>query len=105
MTDSILKALARGEVPVALVEEELRGTADMSDERFATTLDEVLYLRSEVNRVRAVLRRYMAAYPAFRIKPIGAPNSPARIEQENLMALEDAANAVLAGVNQEERGK
>ena len=33
MTDSILKALARGEVPVALVEEELRGTADMSDDR------------------------------------------------------------------------
>lgn len=33
MTDSILKALARGEVPVALVEEELKGTADMSETR------------------------------------------------------------------------
>lgn len=44
----------------------------------------------------AVLRRYMSAYPAFRIKPIGAPGSQARIEQENLMALEDAARNAIA---------
>lgn len=44
----------------------------------------------------AVLQRYVNAYPAFRMKPIGAPGSPARIEQENLMALEDAAKAAIA---------
>lgn len=43
-----------------------------------------------------LLERYMAAYPAFRIKPVGAPGSEKRIEQENLMALEDAARAALA---------
>lgn len=43
-----------------------------------------------------VLARYLGAYPAFRIKPTGAPGSPARIEQESLMALEDAAMAALA---------
>ena len=52
-----------------------------------------------MNREQAlenVLRRYLNAYPAFRIKPEGAPGSPKRIEQENLMALEDAARGVLA---------
>lgn len=43
-----------------------------------------------------VLERYVAAYPAFRIKPVGAPGSEKRIEQENLMALEDAARAAIA---------
>ena len=42
------------------------------------------------------LRRYIAAYPAFRIKPIGAPGSPARLEQENLMALEEAGERALS---------
>lgn len=44
----------------------------------------------------AVLQRYVAAYPAFRMKPIGAPGSEKRVEQENLMALEDAARAAFA---------
>ena len=44
----------------------------------------------------AVLQRYVNAYPAFRIKPIGAPGSEKRIEQENLMALEDAARTAIA---------
>lgn len=43
-----------------------------------------------------VLKRYMNAYPAFRIKPEGAPNSPVRVEQERLMALEDCARAAIA---------
>lgn len=42
-----------------------------------------------------LLKRYRNAYPAFRIKPEGAPGSPVRIEQERLMALEDAANAAI----------
>lgn len=46
----------------------------------------------------AVLNRYLAAYPAFRMKPIGAPGSEKRIEQENLMALEDTARAALAAL-------
>lgn len=43
-----------------------------------------------------VLVQYLSAYPASRIKPVGAPGSPARTEQENLMALEDAAMAAIA---------
>ncbi len=43
-----------------------------------------------------LLDRYVSAYPAFRIKPIGADGSPARIEQEMLMALEEKAKAVAA---------
>jgi hypothetical protein len=46
----------------------------------------------------AILQRYVASYPAFRIKPVGAPGSEKRVEQENLMALEDAAQAALARV-------
>lgn len=46
--------------------------------------------------LRHVLERYMAAYPAFRMKPVGAPGSEKRAEQENLMALEDAARAAIA---------
>jgi hypothetical protein len=51
----------------------------------------------------AVLERYMAAHPAFRIKPEGAPGSPIRVEQERLMALEDAARAAIAKVTSTER--
>jgi hypothetical protein len=56
-------------------------------------------LRREQSRAAnliAVLRRYIAAYPAFRIKPEGAPGSPVRVEQERLMELEDLANAAIA---------
>lgn len=49
-----------------------------------------------VETLTAILGRYMAAYPAFRMKPIGAPGSVMRVEQENLMALEDAARAAIA---------
>jgi len=49
----------------------------------------------ENERLRALLNRYISAYPAFRIRPVGAPGSEKRIEQENLMALEDAAQAAL----------
>lgn len=54
--------------------------------------------QAELERLRplaAVLQHYVGAYPAFRMKPIGAEGSPARIEQENLMALEEQARAAL----------
>jgi len=41
--------------------------------------------------LRALLIEYMAAHPAFRIKPIGAPNSDARLEQEIAVEREDRA--------------
>lgn len=49
-----------------------------------------------VSGMLAILRRYMAAYPAFRIKPVGAPGSEKRVEQENLIALEDDALDIIA---------
>lgn len=52
-------------------------------------------LAADVEQLRTVLERYMFAYPAFRMKPVGAPGSPARIESERLMALEEAAQAAL----------
>jgi hypothetical protein len=39
--------------------------------------------------------------PAFRLKPEGAPGSDARIRQEKLIALEDAARAALAAAKGE----
>jgi hypothetical protein len=53
---------------------------------------------SNEQRLIAIIDRYMAAYPAFRIKPEGAPGSQARGEQERLMALEDAAKAAINSV-------
>jgi hypothetical protein len=53
-------------------------------------------LAAQRDAIADVLERYVAAYPAFRIKPVGAPGSQVREEQERLMALEDAARAVLA---------
>lgn len=62
-------------------------------EQFANLALNVALSRAE--KLEAVLRRYVAAYPAFSMKPIGAPNSPARIEQERLMSLEADATALL----------
>jgi hypothetical protein len=42
-----------------------------------------------------LLVRYMNMYPAFRVKPEGAPGSQVRNEQEQKMALEDAARSAL----------
>jgi hypothetical protein len=52
-------------------------------------------MAADVEQLRTVLERYMFAYPAFRMKPIGAPGSPQRIESERLMALEEAAREAL----------
>ena len=38
---------------------------------------------------------YMQIHPAFRSRPIGAPYSNARMNQENEIALEDSAKAVI----------
>lgn len=38
---------------------------------------------------------YMREYPAFRSMPVGAPHSPARIEQDRRIALEDLARDLL----------
>lgn len=53
-------------------------------------------LEAENARLKAIIQRYMNTYPAFRMKPIGAPGSIARIEQEKRMELEELAVAALA---------
>lgn len=40
-------------------------------------------------------RRFLAANPVFRNKPIGAPGSPARECQDEAIAAEDALRAAL----------
>jgi FtsZ-binding cell division protein ZapB len=56
---------------------------------------------TEANKkLRVLLERYMNTYPAFRIKPEGAPGSQARDEQERLMTLEDLARAAIAYARQ-----
>lgn len=57
---------------------------------------ELTRLRGENRELVGLLGRYVNAYPAFRIKPIGADGSVARIEQEMLTALEEKAQAALA---------
>lgn len=47
-----------------------------------------------------MLERYMAAYPAFRMKPVGQEGSIMRMEQDKLMALEDSARTLLAKATQ-----
>lgn len=42
-----------------------------------------------------ILKEYLEEYPAFRSKPIGAPNSSKRAEQERQIALEDRAKRAL----------
>lgn len=46
-------------------------------------------------KLRATLAEYMRLYPAFRGKPVGAPNSEKRQEQKALIALEDRARKLL----------
>lgn len=68
-----------------------------------------VYMASDVDAQRdellEVLERYMAAYPAFRIKPEGAPGSPTRVEQERLMALEDCARVAIAKATSAQRSE
>jgi len=45
--------------------------------------------------LRAALERMVKAFQPFRSKPIGAPHSPARLEQEEQIAAHDQARAVL----------
>ena len=47
------------------------------------------------SRLLAMLQNYMATYPAFRIKPLGAPGSVARVDQEFRIALEDEARRLV----------
>lgn len=46
-------------------------------------------LESNQRELILALKAYMHEYPAFRSKPIGAPNSSARAEQNTKIGLED----------------
>lgn len=58
-----------------------------------------------LNKLSDMLGRYIAAYPAFRIKPVGSEGSQAREEQERLMNLEEEAMALLKAVDSRWDGK
>jgi hypothetical protein len=58
-----------------------------------------------MNKLTDMLGRYMAAYPAFRIKPVGSEGSQAREEQERLMNLEEEAAELLKAVDSRWHGK
>jgi len=45
--------------------------------------------------LRAALERMVKAFQPFRSKPMGAPHSPARLEQEEQIAAHDQACSVL----------
>lgn len=57
-------------------------------------------LYAENNELRTLLADYVRAYPAFTSAPVGAPHSPARIEQEMKASMEQRAKALL-GTSQE----
>lgn len=72
-------------------------TQDKSPTQTALDRDtQIEELARENERLRELLTRYVYAYPAFRIRPIGAPGSEKRVDQESLIALEDAARTALA---------
>lgn len=43
----------------------------------------------------ALLEEYLEMFPAFRSKPIGAPGSASRVQQERHISLEDRAKRLL----------
>lgn len=49
-----------------------------------------------LDAMEQALRIYVATFPAFRSKPIGAPNSSVRADQQSHIAMEDMARAALA---------
>ncbi|MBN9497828.1 MAG: hypothetical protein J0H39_13815 [Alphaproteobacteria bacterium] len=60
-------------------------------------INEAVELLIECERVFGDLLTFdRVERPAFRSKPLGAPNSTVRIAQDKLIALEDAASATLA---------
>lgn len=54
-------------------------------------------LLNHVDELKALLREYMAEFPAFRAKPVGSPHSEARKEQQADIAREDRARAAIDG--------
>ena len=50
---------------------------------------------AELNHLRGLLVQWSITAPAFRSKPVGAPGSAARQEQELHCKLEDATNTAL----------
>ena len=54
-----------------------------------------LSIPEHIEMLRNSLREYMAFYPAFRAKPIGAPTSEARERQDSEIALENRAKIAL----------
>lgn len=60
-------------------------------------------LRAENAALLAALRLMRSAFTAFRSKPVGAPNSQARMEQEQQIAAENTADAAMAIAVKERR--
>ncbi len=54
--------------------------------------------RKDRDDLKQALKNLVALHPAFRSKPIGAPGSQARFEQDAAIAAEDAAMTVIARV-------
>ena len=48
--------------------------------------------------LRSALERMVKAFQPFRSKPMGAPHSPARLEQEEQIAAHDQAGKILKGM-------
>lgn len=53
-------------------------------------------MENTTEKLLAVLKRLLAAAPAFRSKNIGSPNSQARASQVEHIAAEDAARKIIA---------
>lgn len=91
-----------GEITVSFEGVELRWWCYASDaERRAKMLAAREYVegwgdgKSSMDDVSACLQEMLALYPAFRAKPVGVPDSDARLEHERQLATEERARAVL----------
>lgn len=71
---------------------ELR--AALAAEQEQPTREELV--RKQLAEARELLTAFVNEYPPFKSRPLGAPNSSARIEQENRIQLDDQARALLA---------
>ena len=66
------------------------------DGRVELSAMDALAARNALDAMERALRIYVATFPAFRSKPIGAPNSSVRADQQSHIAMEDMARAALA---------
>ena len=70
--------------------------AEVCAQRLEAANARIAALEAENANLRQIIYSYVQTHPAFRLKPVGAPNSIKRAEQNWEIELEDMAKAAIA---------